>query len=143
MRFIFVGCIYFFINVFLSSLVSFSTSSEGQSSENSICATEQGPYYVEVYDSGLSGVSKVQMRACSTEKDCGDIIDWTDVIVTKDTNFFAGWWSFPSFVWSALPYGISYISARVFDGAENITVVSVWFCVNKSLAFTSKISSQG
>ncbi len=92
---------------------------DNQSGDDTARSSNVALYDVDFSDSGGSTLDRFQVRACSTNSNCGDIADWTDAANAIATNTYATDWALPAAVWTALPEGTSYVSTRAFDMAEN------------------------
>lgn len=102
-----------------------------QTGDDAIRIANDGTYDVDFTDSGGAHISQFQVRACSTNSNCGDIYDWTIVKKYIDLDVYTTNWELPDILWNALPNGTSYISARVFDGAGNMAELGPLFYVKK------------
>ncbi len=107
------------------------TITDNQTGDDTVRSSNNGTYNIDFIDTGGSGLSRFQVRACSTVANCGDIIDWTDVMTGLSGESYTVDWALPSAVWTALPRGVSYISVRVYDGASNQNNVGPLFYVIK------------
>lgn len=99
--------------------VQLPTITDNQAGDDTVRNYNDGVYNVDFIHTGGSPLEKFQVRACSTDTNCGNIVDWTDVYTGLSRLAYTDDWRLPDSVWSALPQGKSYISVRVFDTDSN------------------------
>jgi len=95
------------------------TITDNQDGDEFFRSSNNGTYNVDFSDTGGSFLDYFQVRACSTNSNCGDVAAWTDTVTGIGADSYTFDWSIPASVWSSLDDGVNYISVRVYDGASN------------------------
>ncbi|MEF3280311.1 MAG: hypothetical protein K6357_05025, partial [Elusimicrobiota bacterium] len=104
---------------------------DNQSGDDIWISSNSRQYDVDFEDS-LSYLNKFQIKITSGPNQTGTVIyGWGDVVTNINQPSYTGLWTIPQDIWDLIPSGTSYISVKVYDNANNVSISTDVFYVLK------------
>ncbi|MHB0995340.1 MAG: hypothetical protein ACYC2I_03110, partial [Elusimicrobiales bacterium] len=117
---------------------------DNQAGDETWRASNSGVYNVDYTDSGGSRLDRFQLKITTGPSQTGTLLlDWTDKAGGINSETYTADWALTFDQWTLLGPGTSYVSVRVFDGAQNSATLTDAFYVRKDTSTPSIADNQG
>ncbi|MEF3280437.1 MAG: lamin tail domain-containing protein [Elusimicrobiota bacterium] len=131
------------INAFyIKKDVTFPTIYDNQSGDDVWRAENTGFYNVDFYDA-TSFLNRFDVKITTGLNQTGTVIvDWTPLVTNINSNLYTEDWKITDSMFNLLPVGVNYVSVRVYDNAQNVSISTDVFYIRKDTMPVSIINNE-
>ncbi len=100
-------------------------------------------YNVDFEDSGGSLLNRFEIKITTGQNMSGTIVvDWTIIGSNLNSNLYTSNWQISDSLFNLLPTGTNYVSVRVYDNAQNVSISTDVFYILKDTMPVSVINNE-